>query len=560
MTKLLKIKYLRIIILGAIIFTFGLLLAKNPFSERNLIANLEPYPDSIHYLNPALNFTNGDGLLIGREGRFSKPNVPFLYSATLIPGYLINSDVRFFYFTNILLAFAGLFFFYKFLTLIIKEKFTIYLILFLYVTNYFIYWFPNLPMAENIFLPLFTASLYLLASRVTPKNSVFASLIAIGFYAAKYASLVLTVTFLLLYLIKILLLIYPVNLSLKFPYKKNKSLFTSLGIFIISSAAFLIIFFLIEYLVKGKNILYEMYVLFSPIFATASPVITGQVVETPATNSWFSFSYFDKNFKIYIGTITGTSSRFLWDYTPLLANYIGIPALIGLFAGLFTKGYRFISFSLILLTLTPMIFISTFYSNDARYIYNAIPCLLAGYGFFLNFIYNLLKQKKLQKIFYLILLGIFIFYCFNNYARLKLQAVLNLKYAETPWYYLSAKSFSDYFNSILKTNNPPILVTSLPPYYVDFYNKSNFKLLPLSKEQEFFQQPEFVWGNEDYANLERLYTRKLNEGQVLYVTNAGLGNEAHLHRAYDSIKQNFKLTEVQKNCHDTCNIYKLEIK
>jgi hypothetical protein len=202
---------LKIITVLIIVITFLLLLYKNPFSERNLIPNLEPFPDSIHYLSPALNLVKGGGLLIEREGRVIPPSVPFLYSLTLVPGFLIFSDVRFFYFTNVMLALSGLFFFYKFLTKIITNSYIIFLILFLYVTNYFIYWFPNLPMAENLILPLFLISLYLLASKLTMKKAVLASIVGISFYATKYASLVLTLTFLFLYLVKILAVFYPVS-------------------------------------------------------------------------------------------------------------------------------------------------------------------------------------------------------------------------------------------------------------------------------------------------------------------------------------------------------------
>ena len=48
------------------LLTFTLLLLKNPFSERNLISNLEPYPDTIHYINPALSFIKGNGFIVER--------------------------------------------------------------------------------------------------------------------------------------------------------------------------------------------------------------------------------------------------------------------------------------------------------------------------------------------------------------------------------------------------------------------------------------------------------------------------------------------------------------
>lgn len=545
------------IFLVIIFFTFILLLYKNPFSERNLIPNLEPFPDSIHYLNPALNLATGHGLLLGREGRVSSPNVPFLYSLTLTPGFLLVKDVRFFYFTNVLLAFCGLLFFYKFLKKISLTSYIALLILFLYATNYFIYWYPNLPMAENLVLPLFLIALYLLVARLTIKNAIIAAIVGVGFYATKYASLILTITFLSLYLLKILLALYPVSKESRLSFKIEKKQAALPLAFGLSTLISFTVFFLAEFL-KGNNILYQIYALMVPILIKA-PVVQSEGLPV-AVGSWFSVSYFSRNFPVYLGAITGDSMRFLWDFTPIVPKYIAIPALAGIFAGLFKSGYRFISFSLLILILMPIIFISTFYSNDARYIYNAIPSLLAGFGLFLNFVFKFFEEKKLQKVFYGLLLSFFLLYAFSNLYRLKYQIVLNLKYAETPWYYVSAKTFDDYFATLPKSQEPPILISSIPPYYIDFFNKSGFKQLPLSREQEFTKGNAIVWGVNDYSDFIKMYKKYIEHGSDLYVTNAGLGNTGYLYRDYNLIKDNFTLTEVKEGCLNTCNIFKLNPK
>lgn len=552
--KILTSPNIRIAILSFIFSLFLVLLYKNPFSERNLIPNLEPFPDTIHYLNPAINFTEGKGLVIEREGRVMNPSVPFLYSLTLVPGFLIIDDVRFFYITNVILALVGLLFFYKFLAKIIPNPFVIFTVVFLYVTNYFIYWFPNLPMAENLIIPLFQIALYLLVSKLTIKNAIFASIIAISFYATKYASLVLTLSFLFLFLIKVFLDLNIVFKELKISLKlKNK--LTIPFIFIGGIAFSFTIFFLMEFLLKGNNILYQVYELMSPMFVKKE--VTENVVAAAPVQTWFSLTYFEKNIEIYLNAILGNPMRFLWDFTPLLPKYIAIPAIVGIFAGLLTRGYRFISFSLFLLTLSPIIFISTFYSTDARYIYNAIPALLAGLGLFINFLYKALKEKKLQKLFYILLISFFLFYAYNNFYRIKFQIALNLRYTETPWYYISAKTFNEYFKDFPTSENPPVLITAMPPYYIDFYKTSEFKLLPLSTEQEFSRVREVVWGPYDYKNFIDLYRSLIYEGNELFVTNAGLGNTGYLYRDFNLIKNNFILTEVKKGCLDTCNIYKI---
>ena len=75
--------------------------------------------------------------------------------------------------------------------------------LFLYVTNYFIYWYPSLAMAENLTLFLFMGGIYLLMLPATRKNVILASVISIAFYITKYAGIPLTGFYFLSYCLKI---------------------------------------------------------------------------------------------------------------------------------------------------------------------------------------------------------------------------------------------------------------------------------------------------------------------------------------------------------------------
>src|SRR5574337_343803 len=85
---------------------FCALLFKDPFSQRTLIPNLEPYPDTLNYITGARSLISGHGFTLTREGRSMKVNVPPIYSLTLAPAFLIYSDPRTFYFVNLLFAFA----------------------------------------------------------------------------------------------------------------------------------------------------------------------------------------------------------------------------------------------------------------------------------------------------------------------------------------------------------------------------------------------------------------------------------------------------------------------
>lgn len=553
---------LKKIFLGIIFLTFFLLLFKNPFSENNLIPNLEPYPDSIHYLNPPISFLEGKGFAIEREGRILKPSVPFLYSASLIPGFIIYRDVRFFYFSNVILAFLGLIFLYKFLEKVLPNVYINLFILFLYTTNYFIFWYPNLPMAENLLLTLYILGLFLLVSKLTPKNAFIAGLIGISFYATKYASVSLTLAYLLSYSLKVLLSLnkkgrsFDIKSILKHRGLLTKNILSAPIVFIAGTSASLLLFFIIDSLIRGNNIFFQ---LFEHAGALAvSKTSSGSSIQ-PA--GWFDTGYFRDHFLIYLNALLGNQMRFLWDQTPLVPKYLAWPAIGGILTCLFIKQYRFLSLSLIFLIIMPIVAISSFYAIDARYINHVIPTLLIGLGLFLVVIYKFLDRQKLKTIFYLLLIVLSIFYSATNFQRLKYQIALNLKHSETPWYYMSVKNFNSYFQTVHPSlNDKPILITALQPFYIDFFSNLNYKLLPLSSEQEFFKRAEIVWGPNDYSDLIALYAKYLEDGRNVYVTNSALGNEVYLYNGFNAVKANFTFDEVKKGCFDTCNIYKISPK
>lgn len=555
MIKFLYIKLVRnyrLFFLFLILAIFLLLLAKNPFSERNLISNLEPFPDTIHYLNPPKSFLQGKGFLIEREGGGLNTAVPPLYSLVLLPVFIINQDARMFYFVNIFLALISLILFYKVLEILIKNFWINLVILFFYISNYFVYWYPTLAMAENLILTLFMLSLYLLVRKSSWITIIGAGFIGIAFYAIKYASITLSLSFLLLFLVKIFL---------EFRKKSPKNII----LYSASIAIAFLIFASFEYLVKEKNTFASLVILISWLFPAEGTQVSDAI--SPRQNTWFSFNYFNKNIYLYLNALIGKPLRFLWDSTPLVPNYVGIIGIIGLIIGLINKKTAVISSYLILSVLSTIFFLSTFYTSDARYIYHAIPVLLIGFGIFLKFLHKILLKNKLlpillnkkEIIFYFFLVLIFIFYLSQKGILLKSQIMLNLKYAETPWYYIGVKETNSFFNTLPIADKKPILLSALPPYYIDFFSNGSYKLLPLSKDQEFRQFKEVTWGPNDYSNLIKLYKKYLNSGYDLYISNSGLGNEGYLHAGFNEVKENFKITQVNSACYNTCNIYKVEL-
>ena len=534
-------KLLEKIILGLVFLVFASLVFKDVFSTRTLIPNLEPYPDSIHYINSSFSFLKGHGFIIEREGRFVPPTVPPLYSIVLTPLFLIKPDARMFYFTNLILSFASLFLMYKILKKITDNILIVGFLLFLYVTNYFIYWYPTIPMAENLTLTLFLGAVYLISGTISNLNLSLAAILTVALYFTKYASLPLTLSFAAAFFIKIFLDGRSRDLTIK----------NSLKFFLFLITAFLPFYFY-DLFIRKTDTVTTVLKHIPGLFNIESPTSSSEKVLNP----YFSTNYFSENLKTYSGSLIGKPMRFLWDNTPMVTSWMGFMGLIGLLAGLFEKRLRVMAISLILSLVSAIVFLSNFYVADGRYFYHAIPAIIIGMAILLS---RLELKINNFKVLTLILIVLFAFYSFSNFQRLKYQVSLNLRHAETPWYYVSVVNLNDYFKEE-KPDDKPVVISALPPYYVDFFSNKNYTLLPLSKNQEFPSIREQVWGPNDYSNLINLYKKYLMEGKELYVNNYGLGNEQPLHDDYDLIKKEFTLQKVKDGCDGACDTFRVNLK
>jgi hypothetical protein len=523
---------------------FGLLIYKDPFSERTLIPNFEPYPDTFFYINPALSLIKGDGMHIVREGRVLKPNVPPLYSLTLAPVFLIRQDPRMAYYVNVILAFASLFLFWAILRKLFTNKLIIYLLLLLYTTNYFIYWMPTLVMAENLTLTLFLAALFFLLSRVSKINLAATAFLAIAIYATKYANIPISIAVAVVYLIKII-----------FFEAAGRKVYTGL-VFLAAFAGSFLLLAAFEWLVRGNNLLAPILGNLSLIFQSVPQTVSEPQVS--ARSSWFGIEYMEKNLPLYINSLIGNPNRFLWDQTPLIPKLVGIFGLTGILAGIIRKKTRLFALSLFLPLSALIVFMLTFYSFDARYIYIAIPTLLFGLGLFLGFITETPIKKVMVSS--LILIAVTV-YLITSFTRIKSQISINLRYAETPWNYIAILKTNEYFSQAKIINGKkPVLISALPPFLVDYFSNGNYTLLPLAYQQEFRSFKEEVWGPNDYSDFIKLYKKYLNDGFDVYVSRAGLGNEGYTNHDFDTIVAAFNTQIVFSGCYDQCNIYSVKLK
>lgn len=529
-----------------VIILFLLLLFKDPFSERTLIPNFEPHPDTFNYIDPALNLIKGKSFNLNREGRIRVQAVPPLYSFSLMPLFLLKSDPRMAYYANVILSSVSLLFFWLILRRIFVNKLIIFFLLVLYVTNYFIYWVPSLIMAENLTLTLFLISVFLLLSKPVIVNQILLAALAIGLYATKYANISLTFTIIFFSLGKIIL----EKIVLKQKIKLMLPLLVAVFLFFAVLAAF-------EGITKGNNIFTQALEHLSSIERSVPKNNTPS--ETISASSWFGIQYVRHNLPLYINSLLGAPNRFLWDHTPLVPKFIAIAGLVGIIGSIFSKKYRFLSQVLLFSLSATVMFMSTFYSFDARYLYIAIPTLLIGFGLFLMDLENKILKKKF---FFILLIFVFIcIYLISNFTRIKSQISLNLRYAETPWNYVAVLKMNEYFSADkIKSEKKPVLISALPPFLIDYYSNGNYTLLPLSYEQEFRGIKETVWGPNDYSNLPKLYKKYLNEGYEVYVSRAGLGNESYTNRDFNTIIAEFDTKLVLRGCYDQCNIYSVKLK
>lgn len=533
---------------------FALLLFRNPFSIRTQIANFAPAPDAFYYIVPSRSLVEGKGLVMSREGRTFAPVVPPLYSLILAPIFLIKDDPRMFYFMNVLLAFLTLAVFYIIVTnLFPKQRKLRFLLIFLFATNSLIYWYPQLAMAENLGTLLFLTGLWLLILRITPRRAALMGVIAVFLYATKYANLPLTVTFILLYLFRLV-----------FPWEKFKDNLRVMTMLFTASLATFLTFGFFELWVQKTPIFFHP---FNTLFGFIKQSLSRLSSTSSSTSevsmdsgfSWFSFKYVRHNLPFYFDLLLGKPSIILWDVKIFLQPVFAFLSWLGIIVGLRYKK-RFIAISLVLLVLSEVSFLSTFYSIDGRYVIHVIPCLLLGLGLLLSFLTANIKPRWLMKV---VILGLILYALATSVIRLKKDIMLNLKYAESPWWYIAVLELNKTIDAQIillngqKGVKEPIVITPLYPFLVDFFSNGKYRLLPLSSQQEFRSFKTEVWGNYNYDDLDSVYLSLIQQGYPVYMANYGIGHEDILISSFAHLQDIFDLELVSSGCYNLCNVYRV---
>lgn len=491
------------------------------FQPNHLLYNLEPYPDGILYSLAARNWIKNGELGLQYRDSFLNYWVQPLYAFVLSIGYLVNYSVSTFYLVNIILGCSTL------AVVLLTVKHTTHntgSLAFASATFFFhayTLWLPTVPMAENLSLFLFSVAIWGLVTNDTFswKKSILVFLCVLGLAATKSASIILALGMMLIALQQVIRQLPKIAVG------------------VLAGAA---VIALIIYSLFVQN----LFVLLLRHFASL----------VSEDSQYIALKFFGPNISQYWNALVSETGKFLWFVTPLSSIlifllFLGAPLIFKI-----TKNKTSQTKSLMLVTLflfqLPLMLV--FYTVDARYIIYSIPLFAIQIAWLVNEIF------QTKKLFFLIPI------CFSLLMLLIQQKALfqeiiasNILGKSTAWQYVAIK----HFDSALKDSEDALIVTALPPFLFDAYSEADYRVLPLSTSQEFIQKGEYVWGSDvSYQNLDAGYKKLLQEGNVLYISNAYITHQQSVIQDYEKFKNLFNAELVSEGCLSACNIYKLTLK
>ena len=508
------------------VFIFVLITLPAGLTDRHVLRNLEPYPDGLLYALSARNLTLGRGLQLVYEGSQIAMWVPPLYALLLSVGYVIDKTASNFYFVNLLLGVGSLAVLWYLLTQTVRQTWLRWLGMGLYISHAYLLWLPMVPMSENASLLLFLLSFVgLVQQKPTPKKLALSGIGIIGLLLTRYALLLVVAMFGIWWLSRLLQL-----------FKSKHRMQLIAGVAALGALAVPVLF------LTGTLKLH---------------FFTSMIRELKTGGEFFSFSFIGMNVEKYWQVLLGKSSFFLWMQYPLHSVALSIFAIAGMVFGIVkNRGQdreRFILLASVWLAILPVLLI--FYIFDSRYLVLTIGLFVFAVVWTLELLIKKYPEKKLLLMGLVVLLVV----CqVLSQARFyKELLVTNLLHRSTAWQYESIQ----HFNTFAQTHPNVTIITALPPFLVDAYQKNAYHVLPLSHSQEFISKEVYVWGEGvPYQNLFGGYSEWLKEGRELYISNAYITHQQAVIQDFEQFKKQFDLELVSEGCSQACNIYKLTTK
>lgn len=507
---------------------------KNPYGTNSLIGNFDPFPDSLHYIVPARNTVLEKGFNFSRESGRTNINVPPLYSLTLIPIYFLNSDARSYYFVNLILGVISIILLFKISLKLTKSVWMTGLLLFTYVTSFVIYWQTSLAMAENVLLPICFGGLYLALKPLNTKNLILATLLAVACYGSKYVSLPITGIFILFWLWRIWT-----------EQKKTQRLRSVLLLIILASITFL--FF------NGQQFFNYIGQLFQRNLHND--------LQAQEQTSWLSLRYFSESFPKYFSALMGAPIYNLWYTKAILPVGLAVIVLSWCIYAIFKlPKRRKLAILLLALTFAQLAFLSVILMIEGRYAFVFIPIIFTGTAAMLGWLVEKGKKKFSQRTNNLMQMGIVNLLAglllLSNFKDLKTQLLLNFKGGEMPWWQVGVQAADRFMQAEMeKTDQKPIIISSLSPFVWDFYRQGDYAVLPLSANQSMVKEK--IWGENFNPNhLLNYYQEQSQTERLIYLATVGFGrNDWSILEEY--IVNGFKLELLKEDCVGACKIYRV---
>lgn len=495
----------------------------------HVFLNLEPYPDSMYYVGSAKQMVDNHVYnLQYRDGDILKNTLPPLYPAYLAVFFVFSSNIWMVYVANLLLGvltFSTLFLLLRKLT----ENWlaTVFGSL-AFCTFFYLYLLPGLPMTENLSLFLFTLVTYLL---ILGKNSwkwVSAGAISIiGLLLSRYAIMTTAVVAGALLFVR----------QFAYTAKKRKPLVLGLALLV--------------------TLLAWMSLLLVGISPTNLVKSFSQQLLDPA-NIFFSLRYFVPNIQAFAGMFFLGRGSFLWISQPMTTWPIAVLFIAGLVSAYVLKGrYRWAGVVLLSLFLSQFIVMLVFYVVDARYVVYSLPLFAVSIAMATLYVQRF-KTKWLLLGLIGVLLGIQLFFQKDLARQTVAQNILGRSSA---WQYQAVQHFNRFFSQRTASDLEPkaVLITALPPFYVDLIDTQSYEVAPLSKSQEYLGKNQYVWG-QTYKTDDPVskYQQLVAEGKELYLSNAYITHHRGVLADFERYKEVFSLQLVSEGCQGTCNIYLLQ--
>lgn len=534
--------FFRLVLFFAIIF-FILLSWKNPYNDTSLIGNFDPFPDTMHYVVPARNFVLTGKFALEYNGQTTNIGVPPLYSWFLIPAYFINSDARTFYYVNIFLGLISIYLLYKISRRLSQSSFITGLILFLYTGTFVIFWQTQLAMSENILLPVMLGFiLSVLPEKLTYKNLVLSTVLAVLLYGSKYAALPCTLFALLFLVFKIIF----TSFSLK------KLMFRQL--FLVAATAVFVFTF-----VNGHQFLENFTTLINANF-------NHNAVAQEAT-SWFGFANLENSFPKYFKALMGYPIYNLWETKAILPFALAAFVLIWSLYALGMKKYRSLAILVIGFTVAQLVFLSLTVMIEGRYAFIFLPVIYTGLAAFCGwgkeFFEKHLGQNKTTIITLLLVILSAATFSFYHFPEWKTQLLVNFQGSERPWWHIAMVK-EDQILKQRSVNQESWLISIMPPFMWDFYryhSEYNYQIMPFANSQDFSSTN--IWINNGLPNvlntdLPAFYASQSAQGRKIYLSTVGF-NEGY-RRTISFYEKFFNFEILDENCGNLCQLFKLELK